>query len=159
LTISSGNFLTASYSGYDATGTSINGGRPDLIGNPAIDNPTRDRWFNAGAFMIPGADPATPLVAPRAPIGRLGNAGAGIFTGPGFWQSDVGLVRQFPIYERLKANLFIFGTNVFNHINPGNPGTSITTATTVARITGIRGDANTSGIGPRQITLGLRVEF
>jgi hypothetical protein len=159
VTISSGDFLTPSYSGYDATGTSITSGRPDLIGNPEIDNATRDRWFNAGAFMIPGADPSAPLVAPRAPIGRFGNAGVGIFNGPGWWQSDIGLVRQFPIYEQLKANLFVFGTNVFNHINPGTPGTSITTATTVGRITGIRGDDNTSGIGPRQITLGVRVEF
>ncbi len=32
-------------------------------------------------------------------------------------------------------------------------------STTIARVTGIRGDGNTSGIGPRQLTLGLRAEF
>ncbi|HET8546969.1 MAG TPA: hypothetical protein VFL57_03155 [Bryobacteraceae bacterium] len=74
-------------------------------------------------------------------------------------ENDIGLVRQFPIYERLRLNLFVFGTNVFNHINPANPNTSITTITTVGKILGIRGDGNTSGIGPRQLTLGLRAEF
>jgi hypothetical protein len=159
-TISSGDFLTPSYAGYDSTGTSITGGRPDLIGDPKISNPTRDRWFNPAAFSVPGANPATPLVPPSStPIGRFGNAGVGIFTGPGSWQNDVGLIRQFPIYERLKFNLFVFGTNIFNHINPANPNTAITTTQSVGRILSIRGDGNTSGIGPRQLTLGLRIEF
>jgi len=159
-TASSGDFLTASYTGYDSTGTGITGGRPDLIGDPKLANPTRDLWFNPAAFAVPGASPTTPLVAPgSAPIGRFGTSGVGIFNGPGWWQSDMGLIRQVPVREGLKANLFVFATNVFNHINPGNPGTSITTAQTVGKILSIRGDGNTSGIGPRVLTLGLRVEF
>jgi hypothetical protein len=159
LTIATGDFLTPSYAGYDSTGTSITGGRPDLIGDPKLANPTRDRWFNAAAFSIPGANPATPLVPPGDPIGRFGTAGTGILNGPGWWQNDMGLVRQFPVSERLRLNLFVFGTNVFNHVNPANPSTDITTTASVGRILAIRGDANTSGLGQRQLKLGLRLEF
>jgi hypothetical protein len=159
LTISSGDFLTPSYSGYDATGLNITGGRPDVIGDPNISNRSRDLWFNPGAFAIPGARPGAPLVAPTSPIGRFGNAGVGIFTGPSWWQNDYGLVRQFPIYERLRINFFSLATNVFNHINNANPSTTITTVQTAGKILGIRGDGNTSGIGPRQIQLGIRLEF
>lgn len=106
LTVSSGDFLTPSYAAYDATGLNITSGRPDLIGDPSIGNPSRDLWFNPGAFAIPGAKPGTPLVAPTSPIGRFGNAGAGIFTGPRWWQNDYGVVLQFPIHERLRINFF-----------------------------------------------------
>ena len=63
------------------------------------------------------------------------------------------------VRERVKLNLFFFGTNIFNHPNPANPVTDISTPTTVGRILGIQTDGNASGIGMRQVTLGARLEF
>jgi hypothetical protein len=99
-------------------------------------------------------------VAPPAPIGRFGSAVAGILEGPGLWQLDFGLVKGIPIIrEKLKANLFFFGTNIFNHPNLGNPNLDITAPVTAGHILGIQSDGNASGIGMRLITLGLRLEF
>jgi hypothetical protein len=159
LTIASGDFLTPSYSGYDSSGLGILSGRPDQIGNPVIGNPSINGWFNPGAFAIPGANPATPLTAPAGPIGRFGTAGVGILTGPGWWQDDYGLVRQFAIKDRFRINLFALASNVFNHVNLADPATNISTPQTAGKITAIRVDNNSSGLGQRSIRLGIRLEF
>ncbi len=158
-TASSGDHLTPSYSGYDASGLGIFSGRPDVIGNPSVSHPSISLWFNPSAFSIPGAAPDSPLKAPPAPIGRFGNAGVGILTGPGWWQNDWGLVKQMPLRERLRLNLFVLATNVFNHINPTNPNLAITSPQLVGKIFNARFDNNTSGIGPRVVQLGLRIDF
>jgi hypothetical protein len=55
--------------------------------------------------------------------------------------------------------LFCNATNLFNHPNLADPGLDITAPTTAGRILGIRSDGNASGIGVRQIQLGIRVKF
>src|SRR5206468_7428580 len=45
--------------------------RPNLIGDPSVDNPSPDRWFNTAAFVTP-------------PFGSFGNAGRNIPEGPGY---------------------------------------------------------------------------
>ncbi|HEY2932099.1 MAG TPA: TonB-dependent receptor [Acidobacteriota bacterium] len=160
--VGSGNWLTPSYSGYDATGTGILGGRPDRIGDGNLpkDRRSASRWFDASAFTIPGASTGAPLTPPPGPIGRFGNSGVGIIEGPGYWQFDTGLNKGFPLAgERLQFNIFILATNVFNHPNLADPNLSITTPLQVGLISGIRGDGNASGIGMRLIQLGARVEF
>lgn len=164
MTVSSGNYLTPTYCGYDPTGSpGANAwcGRPDrwADGNLPGGQRTKDQWFDASAFTYPGATPANPFTAPSGPIGRYGNSGVNIIKGPGFWQLDYGLVKSIPVQEWLKANFFMMGTNIMNHPNLGDPSMDISSPTTVGRIYGIRGDASTSGIGMRQIRLGLRLEF
>jgi hypothetical protein len=158
----SGNFLTPGYSGYDAAGIGILGGRPDRIADGNLPSEQRSAilWFDPKAFTIPGASSATPLTAPSAPIGRFGTSGIGIIEGPGYWQYDLGLAKGFPVLgEKLRMNIFVLATNVLNHPNLTDPNMSISTPNLVGRISGIRGDANASGIGMRQVQLGLRVEF
>jgi hypothetical protein len=84
----SGDHLTPTYSGYDATGTGILSGRPDLVGDPNLSQPSASRWFNPAAFTFPGASLANPLTPPAGPIGRFSTAGVGIIAGPGGWQED-----------------------------------------------------------------------
>ncbi len=161
LNLSSGQYLTPTYSGYDSSGTGNLTNRPDRIGDGNLPSGQRsvNEWFNTAAFTAPGASPATPLVAPSTPIGRFGNSGTGIIEGPGLWQFDLSLVKGIPVTERLKANLFFLGTNVFNHPNLGNPNMVISSPVTAGHITGITTDGNASGIGMRLITLGVRFEF
>ncbi len=64
----SGDHLTPTYSGYDSTGTGILSGRPDLVGNPGLPQPSASRWFNPAAFTFPGASLASPLTPPAGPI-------------------------------------------------------------------------------------------
>jgi hypothetical protein len=161
LNLSAGQYLTPTYSGYDSSGTGILTNRPDRIadGNLPSKNRTLDHWFDTSAFVAPGASATSPLTAPSNPIGRFGNSGVGIIQGPGLWQFDFSLVKGVPITEKLKANLFFLGTNIFNHPNPGNPNMVISSPVTAGHITGIITDGNASGIGMRLVTVGLRFEF
>jgi hypothetical protein len=161
-TVSSGDWLTPTISGYDSSGTGATAGRPDRIGNGNLSSGQQSAslWFNVAAFTLPGANPATPLMAPKGPIGRFGNSGVGIIEGPGYWQIDTALVKTLPLpSERVHAYLFANATNLLNHPNLADPGMDITAAATAGAITGLRNDGNASGIGVRQLQLGIRVKF
>jgi hypothetical protein len=161
-TVSTGDWLTPVISGYDSTGTGITSGRPDRIanGNLPANQRNANEWFNVAAFTLPGANPATPLTAPTGPIGRFGNSGVGIIEGPGYWQVDTSVYKTLPLpSERIKAYLFANATNLFNHPNLADPGMDITVPSTAGRITGLRSDSNASGIGMRQLQLGIRLKF
>ncbi len=69
------------------------------------------------------------------------------------------LTKQFPIRERVKLNLFVMATNIFNHPDLGDPTTDITQPALAGTILTLRSDANASGIGMRLIQIGVRVEF
>jgi hypothetical protein len=158
-TVRTGDHLTPTYGGYDSTGTGILSGRPDLVGNPNSGPQTVNQWFNIGAFQFPGALPSSPFTPSSGPIGRYGTAGIGIITGPGEWQEDVGLRKEIPIFERVRANLFVLATNVFNHPNLGDPAVDISQPALAGTTLSLRSDANASGIGMRALQLGVRVEF
>jgi hypothetical protein len=154
----SGRFLTPTFSGYDSTGTGITGIRPDRIGGGSLPDNQRslNRWFDASAFIVPGANPATPFTPPGAPIGRFGNSGTGIITGPGVWDTGVSVGKLIPLGERMRLNLYAFANNVFNHLNPGDPSLDLSSPVTVGTITSVRtkGSVNT-----RKLVLYARFEF
>ena len=125
--------------GGDPANLGHNGyGRPNLIGEPELDNPTADRWFDPTAFAIP--------------VNAFGNAGRNILRAPGFWNVDLGLQRNVPIGDNRSVQIRIEAFNVFNNINLGNPAVAIDTASTVARITSMNGT-------PRQVQIGVRVAY
>jgi outer membrane receptor protein involved in Fe transport len=78
--------------------------RPNVVGNPRLDNPDPQLWFNTAAFAI-------------APAGTFGNAGRNILTGPGYTNTDVALVKRIKFSEirnlELRAEFF----NLFNRAN------------------------------------------
>jgi Carboxypeptidase regulatory-like domain/TonB dependent receptor len=125
--------------GGDPANIGVSGyARPHLVGDPELDDPNADRWFNVAAFEIP--------------VNAFGNSGRNILRAPGFWNVDLGLQRNVPIgngSRRLEIRLEAF--NVFNHINLGNPDVRIDQPT-AGRITSM------SGI-PRQLQLGFRLLF
>jgi outer membrane receptor protein involved in Fe transport len=86
--------------------------RPDLVGDPTLDNPTIERWFNVQAFAVP--------VDARG-VGHFGNAGRNILRGPGFWNVDLGLRRAIPIRTGMQLEVRVDAYNVFNHINYALP--------------------------------------
>ncbi len=57
--------------------------RPNLSGDPKIDNPTADLWFNKSVFSEP------------APF-TYGNAGRNNIIGPGESDLDTGLLQELP---------------------------------------------------------------
>jgi hypothetical protein len=74
-----------------------------------------DRWFDTSAFVAPA-------------IYTFGNSGTGILVGPGYFNVDLGIVRQFPITERVGLNFRAEAFNAFNRTNFNAPNASIGTA-------------------------------
>src|SRR5262249_2058633 len=123
------------------TGT---GSKPNLVGDPFVDNPTLTRWFNT-ALDTPGAPWQTP------PPYTFGNSGRGVLRAHGRTNVDFSVFKEFPITERMRVQWRAEFFNVFNHPQFDLPNTSIGTAL-AGTISGTVGT-------PRDIQFGLRMVF
>ena len=72
--------------------------------------------------------------------------------GPGFFEWDMSLFRDFHIYERFSLQARAEARNLLNHPNLGNPGTVLGSQTF-----GVISDTSTNPM--RQLQLGLRLLF
>ena len=117
--------------------TNGTGSRPNVNGT-GTDPHTLQRWFDPTPFSSP------------APY-TYGNAGRNILFGPGRWNWDMSLFKNFTIREEMRFELRAEAFNVFNHPQFGIPNASIGNAQ-VGVITSTVGN-------PRQLQLGLRFQF
>jgi hypothetical protein len=62
------------------------------------------------------------------PTGTYGNAGHNSLRGPGFFNVDVSLSREFHLRERLTIHARAEAFNLFNHPNFGSPVANISSA-------------------------------
>jgi len=69
-------------------------------------------YFSPLAFTVPTA-------------GTYGNMGVGTLRGPGFWEWDQTLSRQFPIRERQHIEFRVEAFNLTNSVRLGNPNATI----------------------------------
>jgi len=129
-------------------GTSGSAQRPDLVPGISLkpsQGQSPDLWINPAAFATPAK-------------GTWGNAGRSILTGPGLFQVDIGLQKQFAISgdRNIAFRWEVF--NVFNRDNLANPETNLSTGPAFGRITA----SLTRGAGtgsPRQMQFMLRLNF
>jgi hypothetical protein len=101
--------------GINFDNANVGGGvseRPNVVGNPILSNPTVNEWFNTSAFALP---------APNT----YGNAGRDSLRGPGFWNLDFSVFRNFSFVERLRLQLRGEFFNIFNHTDFGNPSATL----------------------------------
>jgi hypothetical protein len=142
----SGQFLTPTFDTLDPSNTRTYGGRADCVGDPYPGVQSPSGWFNSSAFAVP-------------PNGRFGNCGNGVLEGPGLANFDFGFFKYFYVKEGLKIQLRMTSNNILNRVNFGNPNTDSSSGE-FGTITGqAGGKRDTLGGGPRQVLLGLRVEF
>ncbi len=106
-----------------------------------------------GAWLDPG-------------IGRLGSAGRNIMTGPRSFTSDLSVMKNFKVTERLNAQFRMDAFNVFNHpvlgfnANQGNTCIDCSATSNAGKITDIEADASPgSTTGMRQLEFALRLQF
>lgn len=127
----SGRPFTVTNGNVDANLDGVATDRARLIGDPHLDNPTPDRWFNTAAFA------QNPIVAG---VVTDGNSPRNFLDGPGYRAVDLGLSRDFRIGERFKIRLRAEGTNIFNNVNLDQPNAAtpanVATSTSFGRITG-----------------------
>ena len=84
------------------------GDRPNVVGNPRLDNPDPSRWFDADAFALP-------------PFGTFGDSGRNILPGPSLRNVNLSLLKDTKIGDsatlQFRAEMF----NVFNTPNFEQP--------------------------------------
>ena len=84
---------------------------------------------------------------------RPGNSGRNSVRGPGWWNIDLGLFRQFPLSKTFTLEARVEAFNLTNTPHFGNPNGNVNSG-------GFMTITGTSGNSPeRQIRLGLRLQF
>lgn len=157
----SGQWFTPSFSGSDPSNTNTIGGRPDRVANGNLSSGrTIQRWFDTGAFAVPGCPATDPLCArtPRLNVGRFGNSGLNVVSGPPIRNLDFALMKNFDLWEKRRLQFRLTMSNALNHPNFAVPRSNISATSTVgtiaSQVRALNGTPST-----REIDLGLRLEF
>ncbi len=112
--LSSGEHFTPSLATAVSNSAGGGGERPNRLrdGNLSNSERTIDRWFDLGAFVAPAQF-------------TFGNAGRGILVGPGNYNVDLGVHRNFRLTEAWRMSLRWEMFNAFNRANFGLPNSAI----------------------------------
>ncbi len=114
--------------------------RPNIIGNPSLGSAANAKtWWNKAAFALP--EPGT-----------FGNAGPGSLTGPGYFASDLSLMKKITLTENKDMQ---FRWEIFNLFNQTNFGPEPPVANFSSSTFGTIGSALPS----RQMQLALKFTF
>jgi outer membrane receptor protein involved in Fe transport len=120
--------------------------RAQLVGDPHLDHPTAQQWFNIAAFaqnkVVTG-------------VATDGNSARNLLYGPGYKTVDLAISRDFSLTERVKLRFRAEATNAFNHPNLGQPGASVPAAGTTSSSFGVISSAGSM----RKMQFGLRLTF
>jgi hypothetical protein len=165
--VQTGPYETPYFNSGDPSGTGSGFQRPqhpDRVGIGSLSSPNTNEWFNTSAFVCPatpgwaigqactiGDDPARDL----PPIGRFGNSGIGVVTGPGTVNLSTALGKSFAITERFRIKIEGSFTNILNHVNLADPVNAIDN-NSFGQITSARG-SDFGGYRTGQIS--ARIEF
>ncbi|HXJ40605.1 MAG TPA: hypothetical protein VNH18_15100, partial [Bryobacteraceae bacterium] len=109
----------------------------------ALSSPSLRRYFNTLAFTAP------PTVGNGT---GLGNSPRTFMTGPGFWNTDLAVVKTFPVRDRFNAEFRTEFFNLFNHANFANPGSSLSSPSSFGVI-------SSTVSAPRIMQLAIRIHF
>ena len=147
------------FSGGDYSGSGMLGDRADLavpsiqqaiLGSGRSHAAEVAEWFNTSAF-VPNA------------IGTFGNTGKSVLRGPRFFDTDLAVVKNAKITERLSLEFRAEFFNAFNNVNFGNPDNNLADiSSTYGQITGMAGASSSNTYGtaqPRIIQFGLKLGF
>jgi len=112
--MSTGEHFTPSLAAAVSNSAGGGGDRPNRLadGNLPKDQRTIDRWFDLAAFANPAQF-------------TFGNAGRGILVGPGNFNVDAGIHRQFALREGWRLTFRWEMFNAFNRANFGTPNAAI----------------------------------
>ena len=142
--IRSGLPFTVTNGNVDANLDGQTNDRAQQIGDPSIDNPTPQQWFNTAAFVQNKVVTGNPVD---------GNTPRNSLEGPGFRVIDLAVSRDFRL-PKGKLTFRAEATNAFNVVNYGQPGASVPSGATSTTFGVIR-----SARTMRQVQLGLRWTF
>jgi len=122
LEIKSAQFFTI-ITGSDVALTTTINQTPNLLNtNPYPTNQSVDKWIISNAPGIRADLRDTASAFANAPLGSYGNLGYNNLKGPGIFQLNVAVSRNFRIREGQTLQLRGEAFNLPNHLNPGTPG-------------------------------------
>jgi hypothetical protein len=142
-TANSGSPFTVLVGGPNLTGALAGNVFPNRLRDGSLPSGTRGtaRWFDPAAFVDP-------------PAYTIGSAGRDILRGPGAWNFDMALRKDFvvrnPLRENVRLQARIDSFNALNHANLGLPF-----ANTASPATG----TITKTSNPRALQLGIQLLF
>lgn len=131
------------FSNVDNSFSGIGSDRADYLGGPAALDPDRSHgaliqeYFNVAAF------------APNA-IGTFGNSGKNILRGPRAFDTDMGLLKNFALVERMALQFRAEFFNLFNNVNFNSPQNYLGSSST--------GQITSAG-NPRVLQFALKLSF
>jgi hypothetical protein len=100
----------------DNANTGVGNQRPNVVGDPALANPSPTLWFNPAAFAI-------------STRYTYGNGGRNILRGDGLVQVDMTLKKNFAITESKYLEFRAEAFNISNTPTFATPGSTIGSAT------------------------------
>jgi hypothetical protein len=121
--------------------------RPDMVCNP---NVNRTSAYGASAQSLTWFNTACFAAVPQGAV-RPGNAGRSVLQGPGFFNLDASLIKNFKITERITTQLRGESFNTLNWVNPSGFASLNNTATNFGQINSFR--------AARRIQLALKLIF
>jgi hypothetical protein len=137
----SSGFPRTGYTGADRSNTNGGQDRPNSTGtdpNLPGDQQTLDRWFNKDAFVA------------QQP-GTFGNAGRNTIIGPGIFNVDASIIRNFRMMSTKTLQLRLEGFNVLNRPIWGDPNTTV--------LSSQYGSINSTRKPMRELQLGVKFIF
>ncbi|MGH9352115.1 MAG: carboxypeptidase regulatory-like domain-containing protein [Terriglobia bacterium] len=108
-------FWFSPLTGVDASLSGVGLDRPNVTGNPYIENTSTRQWLNASSFS-------------KNAKGAYGNAGAYSLIGPGYFDMDADVSRYFNIRENQRLELRFEFFNSTNQVNFNAPTNSLKSA-------------------------------
>ncbi|MBI3680066.1 MAG: carboxypeptidase regulatory-like domain-containing protein [Acidobacteria bacterium] len=148
--MSSGAPATAGFSfvnAVDTTGTSSQGARISLTGDPTLPRSERtfERNFRTEVFRPPDA-------------GTIGNSARTTLRLPGFQNWDLSAVKSFPVHERVRVQFRAEFYNAFNHTQFSNFDAAARFDARGAQVNNRFGEM-TAARSPRIVQMALRLSF
>ncbi len=105
---------------------------PVVIVNPRKANPDCPSTDTTGCYFLPSA------FAPNTTLGTFGTANRRFFHGPGFNNTDFGMLKRTVIREQMAFDVRVEFFNIFNHTQFVNPGGNINSPSSFGIVTQAR---------------------
>jgi hypothetical protein len=116
----------------ETTGENIS--RPDISGKPVNSDYVQTlQYLNKSSFLL------VPISAASGLPVRPGDLGRGAVRGPGFWNTDLSLGKNFHIVEKAEFQIRIDAFNAFNHTSLSGLASTDITNPSFGRFTNTRG--------------------
>ena len=114
-------------------------GRADIVGDPGVQSPGVNGWFNPQAYALPATF-------------AYGTSAPNSLWGPGLVTWDMGAFKNFRFFERWNLQFRSEFFNTLNHPSFSNPQSNISVPTQVGKIL-------STSTGARVVQFALRLEF